>query len=386
MQQPIIKQRLVYLDHLKIALMMLVVAHHAGQPYGSSNGFWFFKTQETTELGSFFAVNAGFFMSLFFLLSAYFLPASFDRKGAGHFLRDRLGRFGIPLLLGFLGMIPLLMYTYYTSFRGYPPISFPDYYIHVYLGLGSKPADWTGPSWPDFNFGHLWFIEHLLFYSLVYALLRRLVPVRPITGSKAAFPKSSTIIAYALGIGTVTFLVRIEYPIDRWVGFLGIIQTEFAHVPQYVSFFIAGALAARRQWLDKLPAKQGILWLAVGVTLAGIQYAGLLRIHSFGGLAWGSFYYSLHETFMCTGLCIGLITLFRHYGHRPFPVLKAMAAGTYAGYIIHVPIVVALQFLAEEWPISPFQRFVWVTLLGILGSFLISHFILLRLPLARRIL
>ena len=83
-QSPLsVKQRLDYLDNLKVALTCLVVAHHAGQPYGGSGGFWYFQPQNgpQIELGRFFAVNAGFFMSLFFLISAYFLPSSLSKKG-----------------------------------------------------------------------------------------------------------------------------------------------------------------------------------------------------------------------------------------------------------------------------------------------------------------
>ncbi|UJF33595.1 acyltransferase family protein [Paenibacillus hexagrammi] len=160
------------LDNLKVWLTILVVIHHAGQPYGGSNGFWYFKTSQQADLGRFFSVNAGFFMSLFFLISAYFLPGSLDRKGAAAFLKDRLVRFGIPLLAGFLIIMPLLLYVYYIHYRGYGFISFSDYYLNVYFGLAGKPSDWTGPSFPDLQFGHLWFIEQLLFYSVIYAIIR----------------------------------------------------------------------------------------------------------------------------------------------------------------------------------------------------------------------
>ena len=73
--------RLYFIDNIKIALMMLVVAHHAGQAYGPG-GWWFFLDDESINwLGRFFSVNAAFFISMFFFLSAYFLPPSIVRKG-----------------------------------------------------------------------------------------------------------------------------------------------------------------------------------------------------------------------------------------------------------------------------------------------------------------
>ena len=90
--------RLVFLDNLRVPLTILVVAHHAGQAYGPTGGRWpVFNPERAAILGPFFTVNASFFMGLFFLLSAYFLPAAYDRKGAAAFLRDRSLRLGLPL-------------------------------------------------------------------------------------------------------------------------------------------------------------------------------------------------------------------------------------------------------------------------------------------------
>jgi len=38
------KSRLAYIDNVRIFLSMLVVAHHAGQPFGH-DGWWLFQSQ-----------------------------------------------------------------------------------------------------------------------------------------------------------------------------------------------------------------------------------------------------------------------------------------------------------------------------------------------------
>src|SRR3712207_650463 len=83
------RARLYFVDNLRVLLAILVVAHHAGQAYGPTGGRWpVFNDERAAILGPFFTVNAGFFMGLFFLVSAYFLPASYDRKGGRAFLAD----------------------------------------------------------------------------------------------------------------------------------------------------------------------------------------------------------------------------------------------------------------------------------------------------------
>lgn len=168
--QPAKDPRLDWLDTLRIALTILVVAHHSAQAYGPADWWYVEDGPRAGILATLSALDGAFFMSLFFFVSAYFVPASYSRRGGRSFVRGRLLRLGVPVLAGALTLVPGLMYAYYVHYRGYPEISFPRYFADVYLGLGERPGDWSGPSWPDLQFGHLWFFQNLLAYSLLYAL------------------------------------------------------------------------------------------------------------------------------------------------------------------------------------------------------------------------
>ncbi len=367
-------KRIYFLDNLKVALTALVVAHHAGQPYGASNGFWYYKSKETLNLGPFFGVNAAFFMSLFFLISAYFLPASFDKKGPGVFIKERFKRLGTPLLFGFFIMIPGLMYTYYIHFRSYPPIHFFDYYINIYFGLGGRPDNWTGPSWPDLQFAHLWFIEHLLVYALIYTVFR--IAFRWKSSKRASIRQELTlmkIVAFCFLIGGLTFVIRIWYPIDTWVGFLGVIQTEFAHVPQYAGFFLAGILAYRNRWMESLSPRLGKGFLIAGMVMVALHYAGWVTFRTPGGYGWQQFAYSFYETFLCASLCIGLVYLFREYANRTGKILTYLSSSAFTVYVIHVPILVGFQYAFSNVHTSAGFKFISVTVLGIIVSYVLGH-------------
>jgi glucans biosynthesis protein C len=57
-------QRLYFIDNLKIGLTILVIAHHVGQAYGPTGGWWAIQeTARTPLLGPFFTVNRSFFIS-----------------------------------------------------------------------------------------------------------------------------------------------------------------------------------------------------------------------------------------------------------------------------------------------------------------------------------
>ena len=47
----------------------------------------------------FFFTNVSFFMGLYFLTAGYFVPKSYDRHGGKEFVRKKLIRLGIPLVV-----------------------------------------------------------------------------------------------------------------------------------------------------------------------------------------------------------------------------------------------------------------------------------------------
>jgi fucose 4-O-acetylase-like acetyltransferase len=106
--------RIFYIDNLRIFLIALVVLHHLSITYGAS-GDWYYNEVEgdtftTLILTGFTASNQSFFMGLFFLISAYFTRISLERKPIGTFVKDRLIRLGIPLIIFYFLLSPLTIY------------------------------------------------------------------------------------------------------------------------------------------------------------------------------------------------------------------------------------------------------------------------------------
>ncbi|MEN6337289.1 MAG: acyltransferase family protein [Phycisphaerales bacterium] len=360
-------RRLYFLDNLRIALTVLVIAHHVGQAYGPTGGAW--PIQETARaaiLGPFFTVNRSFFMSLFFMISGYLMVASYDRSGTGPFLKGRLLRLGIPLLAFFFLVIPLQQYLCHCRIGDLDGMSFGQYY-------GSR---YFAPVNPEANFQHLWYVEHLLIFSLCYAVLRA-VWKRPSQGNPAeAKPlKHTAILVFALALAVASAVVRNWYPIDRWIGFLGFIQVAFADVPRDLSFFVLGAVAYRRQWFLGLSNEMGRTWLGIGLAAAVLWYAyalarmaGVPRINpEVMGVA-----YPIWESLLCCGMCIGLLFLFREKLNIQSRWGKWMAESQYAAYVFHVPVVVLIQFALVSAALSPFTKFALVTAASVPLTFLLS--------------
>src|SRR5574340_1541995 len=123
------KDRLLFIDNLRILLIILVVLHHLAITYGAL-GAWYYKEGQPDMIATilfslFVAINQSFFMGFFFMISGYFTPGSYDKKGAWHFFKDRSIRLGIPLLFYIVFIDPLINYVlalskgFTGSFQGF---------------------------------------------------------------------------------------------------------------------------------------------------------------------------------------------------------------------------------------------------------------------------
>jgi len=107
------RQRLYFLDGTKVFLTALVVTHHCLCAFGGCGGpgSWFLIVGQyagawQTVASSVTMLDQAYFMPLFFFVSAYFTPASYDRKGQNAFLTDKSKRLWIPAMVASFTVVP----------------------------------------------------------------------------------------------------------------------------------------------------------------------------------------------------------------------------------------------------------------------------------------
>ena len=382
-----IKTRLCYIDNMRAGLITLVIVGHLAITYGAPTGDWYYR--EDGEAGSAFAIitllllgiGASFLLGLFFMISGYFSPHPYDRKGAQQFVRDRLIRLGIPLLLYALVINPLV--TYWAAVYGGYKGSFLRYVPSHLQDLQNAAV------------GPLWFVEALLVFSIVYALGRLLLRAKPglSPGQQQLVPPpgNATIGLFGLGLGLVTFLVRVWAPFGWWWEPL---HQEPAHLPQYVALFAIGIIAYRNNWFDRIPTTQAKRWGWVALALIPVLpalaiAAGALRGEFdpavTGGLTWLSLAYSLWEACIGTALVIAVLVWFRNRFNRQGRLLAGMSAAAYAVYVLHPLVIVPLALALSTVRLRLDLKFVVVAPLAVALCFLSGHLVR-RLPVVRRIL
>jgi len=375
--------RLAFIDNLRTVIIILVMMVHLSITYGGE-GSWYYEEGEPDLLSGIVltvhnAVNQSFFMGCLFLISGYFTPASFDRKGPRRFLIGRLVRLGIPMLFYDLVIHPFMIY--WLARNGV-------------VGYTGSFWDWAASYYTSFHIGRgpLWFVEAVLLFSLAYMAWRLASrPPVPPSGEDSRTPSVLSLVILALLLGLASFLVRLWKPIGWAFEPLGF---QFPFFPQYIVMFILGIVAYRRQWLTRIPRRTGRSALAFAAAFIFVLLPALMVLGGavtgdvsryMGGLHWQALAMALWEQFLGVMLTVGLIVLFRERLNRQGILSRAASANSYGAYVIHAPVLIVFALAVREIRAYPLLKFAVVTPIAVPLCFALAALIR-QLPGARRIL
>jgi len=368
------KPRLDWIDNLRWLVIVLVVLVHVCVTYSGLGG-WYYKEETSLDLASvlvFFAFelfSQAFFMGFLFLLAGYFVPAAYDRKGAGRFVLDRLARLGAPAAIFVLVLHPLTELIKKSFLR--PPLRWADIpgFYGWYFGNLQFLRE-TGP---------LWFAVALLVFCLVYAGARRSAGVLGLRRAREARgqPVSHWTVAALIAImAAASILVRLVQPIGTsWY------NMQLCFFPQYVILFLVGLWSRRSGFLSSVPYAFGMRWfrlaLAVGIPVWGALFAlgGALSGNEeafAGGLRWQAAAYALWEAFFCVGICLGLIVLYRERANSRGRLTGFLADNNFGVYVLHTPLLVAVSLALRSLAWHPLAKALLVAVLVLPACFLVA--------------
>jgi len=341
--------RLFFIDNWRSGLIILVVLYHVAYFYGGGASFYYMEPPTNNPLAFlvllvFILVNQSWFMGALFLISGYFTPGSFERKGAGAFLKGRLLRLGIPLVVFIFVLKPI-----------------------VSIGLWQMPASLTGITTP-----------------LTWQTYPYLIGVGPLWFRIGVF---------ILALAMASYLVRIVVPLSKDV--LGF--PTLSYLPQYLSFFVLGTVAYRHNWFRTLPSSTGLVGfvtaVVAGVLLFPLAFSGHLlsleltqALTNFTGNGqWQSAVYALWDSIFAVGMCLGVITLFRHFFNRQGRFGTFLSQHSYTVYVIHIPIVVFLALGLRGIDLEPLLKFGMEAVIAVPICFAVAY-VVRKIPLASRVL
>ena len=368
-------ERLHALDAVRGFTLLLGIILHATVSFiPTPTRFWIIQdTHPSMTLALlFFAIHV-FRMTTFFLMAGFFAHMSLHRRGAWGFAKDRMQRIGLPLVVAWPIVFAAIavVVTWAAGFPNGGPLS-------------------GAPNWPvlpRFPLTHLWFLYVLLEFYAAMLLLRSGVVWLDRSGRlrTCADRLIAQVMRSPLAPAILAVPIGIAFSLDpTWVGWVGVRtpdQSLLTNLQALIGFGTAfgfGWLLHRQIDLLRILEKRWLIHLAFAIGLIAMSFLLTLSL-TFSDvrsipisidtmrLASAAFYALAiwTTTFAAIGLALRFMSGFS-------PTRRYLADASYWFYLIHLPIVVALQVAVSHlhwpWPIK-FATILLVALPVMLASY-----------------
>jgi peptidoglycan/LPS O-acetylase OafA/YrhL len=320
------------LDALRAFAMLVVIAFHTGKV---ASGFPDGQGGLTgTALRWSTSTAHDFQMPVFFVMSGFFGALVVSRSGVMPFVRGRLKRIGIPLVVGWLVLTPVLnaLYVWGEELRrnDAPPIT-----------VGTLVGD---------KLHHLWFLWYLLLYSaLAVAVLTVMARLpRAATAARRVF---ATVVASRWRLVVLVALTAaMLWPAALWTAAVPpFVRPDLEPFVYFGAFFGFGwLLYGRRELLPSLrraPVAHTLLALVASIAVivvfdnraadgTGFQITKLAVVLLTALVTWSAI--------------LALLGWFHRWFARANPLVRYVSDSAYWLYLGHLPLVLAMYYGMTE--------------------------------------
>ncbi|RYZ25006.1 MAG: acyltransferase, partial [Chitinophagaceae bacterium] len=250
-------ERNVWVDYLRSAITVLVVAHHASLAYTTFASFDksayinstnpVVDTNRSVLMDIFENFNDIFFMFLMFFIGGLFIARSVGNKGAAVFVKDRLYRLLLPFLIG--GTL-LMLLAYYPSFI----LAYDSTEISFYI-----KDFFTTQQWPV---GPPWFIWLLFVFNLIVALLFPFVKSSVVKTAKTIGSLQNRPFHFFMLVFVMTWLLYVPVAFSigagTWTGY-GPFDFQLSRVLAYFGYFTLGVITGATDFNNQLFARDAAI-------------------------------------------------------------------------------------------------------------------------------
>ncbi|MBK6704738.1 MAG: acyltransferase family protein [Caulobacteraceae bacterium] len=349
----VVGERYHALDAVRGGVLVLGVFFHATLSFLPGDQMWLvMDASRSTELSVLFFTLHIFRMTVFFVLAGFFGRLLLERLGVGAFVMNRVKRIATPLVMFWPLVLTAFIATLIWAAAQANGGTVPD---------GPPPPPLTAETFPLL---HLWFLYVLLMFYAATLVLRGLVHLIDRNGTMRARLVDPVVRLIAGPLAPVLLAIPVAVALyfkSNWMMWFGIPTPDTGLVPNTVALIAYGVAFGFGWLLSRQPAileswgKRWALYLlaAIGATAAALVLGGgtgpviATPEQSLTTLSFAALYG--FASWCWTIAIIGFAV--RHLaGHSP--ARRYLADASYWIYIVHLPIVIALQTLIApyQWP------------------------------------
>ena len=366
------EHRLHSLDAVRGFALLIGVAFHAALSFMPNwpPGLWAINDNSPSQ----FLSDAAFVthiwrMSLFFFIAGFFGRLLHQKLGTRGFWANRGLRIAVPLIAGWVVVFPMIL-TVWT--------------IGLTKALGTAPS--APPAGPPgaFPLTHLWFLYQLLMIYAAVLAVRALIVRFDAAERVRCFVSAMLTSAIRTGVAPFVFGIPLVFAllaIPMWFYWAGIPTPDQSLIPQapatvgFGTAFVIGWLVQRAA-ATSLPViqKRWPVYLALAVACTTVLMmimqrhpvaeAGLTKnayAYLFGVAVWS-------WVFGITGAALRFLSDFS-------PVRRYVADASYWIYIMHLPVVAAVQVWVGRWPLHWGLKYPFILLVSFAVLFASYHWL-----------
>ncbi|GAB2666933.1 acyltransferase family protein [Arenimonas aestuarii] len=336
--------RLHYMDHLRALSMLAGVFFHAALAYSPlMHGLWPLADRQSSA-----GVDAAVWglhlvrMPLFFLVAGFFSAWIASRRGGVALARQRVRRILLPFLVAW----PLVWWSLSASTDwALANVQHPSPLLDMVRTWLAQPE---APQMPP-GTAHLWFLVYLLIFAVLHWVAHTLELARL---GRWLLDRHPACLLLVLPVLIAPALATVSAPHPAPEGLL----PQFWALVFYGAFFALGTqVHARPDWLER--ARPLAPWLLAGGALLYLVLLWRLRIELPGAaMPVASWPVAVLEALLSVWLTVFCLLAGQRLLDRPNVAMRYLAHGAYWIYLLHLPLLFAIQYalmdLEWAWPLK----------------------------------
>ncbi len=369
-------ERLHALDAVRgFALLLGIVFHSTMSFLDGSTQMWFIvdKSPSTTLTVLFYVLHI-FRMTMFFFIAGFFAHLLYHRRGERAFVRDRLRRIGLPMLAAWPVLIVLILGC----------VVWGAWVMHGGKLPEPPPPDPNAPPLA-FPMTHLWFLYVLLWFYAVALLVRRLIERFDGDGRSRARLDDlvGAIVRSPVGVALLAApTCAALMALGRWRAWLGVPTPDDSLLPNIAAFvtfgsaFAFGWLLHRQAHLLQIFEKRWPLHLTVAVTatFGCLAYIGMKANTDFASHDLETWAYAAGFALAIWSWSFAIVGLALRFLAGYSALRRYVADASYWLYLIHLPIVFALQIVLSQLPWPGLLKFALILAISFPIMFASYHY------------
>ena len=363
----LLNQRRVDISWLRVLAVLLLFPFHIARVFDVWNEFYVKNDELSTALTCFIAFMEPWHMPLLFLLAGAASWFALGRRGGGRYAGERVKRLLVPFVFGLLVLIPPQSYLGLLSHSGSAPAYLE--WLPSFFHLNS--ADLDGYFLGGHTWGHLWFIVHLLLYSLlalpVMLFLRRGAGRRVV----GAIARAATVPGVILLFG-VALVPAVAVP-----------EIAGGNPVYYIVFFLLGYLVMSDERFAKAIDAHRLPALFLGpiacLLVAYFEVSSWPAMPSWAGAPLDV----CLAVVMPWCFMVALLGYGRRLLRSSSRILAYADEASYPTYLLHQTVIVIVAFVAIRWEVGVAVKFAAVLFVSLLVTGLVYELAVRRVGATR---